>query len=153
MSEPGVPRSRWRRAMVIVPLVILIAWGGTWWWFSRLNSVEKDLVGEWKIVNRSNNPQTVRFHSDRTAYISVPDEPTLKIQWFARGDQLSLVWPTVPFHVALEQWVRSGFRDWVPEREVHTIQVFGPDHVVVIDPTTGPGSTPEAELFRMESPP
>lgn len=153
MSEPAVPRNRWRRAMVIVPLAILITWGGTWWWYSRLNSVEKVLVGEWKIVNRSNDTHMIRFNSDRTANVSSSDEPGLKIRWFARGDQLTLIGPTVPLHEALWGWVRSGFQDWETGREVHPIQILDPDHIVVIDPETGPGSTPDAELFRMESRP
>lgn len=156
MSEPAVPRNRWRRAMVIVPLVILIAGGGIWWWFSRLNSVEKVLVGEWKVVNPSNSHRIVRFNSDRTATGSnaeQPDDPGEECRWFVRGNQLTVIAKAIPFHKALSEWVRSGFRVWETGREVHSIQILSPDHVVVIDHETGPGTTPVSELFRMESRP
>lgn len=146
MSEPAAPRSRWRRATVIMLLVILIALGGTWWWLSRLNSVEKALVGDWRVVYQSKEVSTIRFHSNRTVDISNPDQPTVRIRWFARGDRFTL---GLPVHVTLWQWVRSGF--WDRDTSVYAIQSSEPDHVVVIHPESGPESF--VELFRVESPP
>lgn len=156
MSEPAVPHRRWRRSMVVLLLACVLIGGGFWWWFSRLNSVEQVLVGDWKVVWKGESDSLLlRLNSERRGQM-IDQRPSFmssnELRWYVRGDQLVIVSPMLPAHKTLFIWARSGFRDWdVGETEDVRVRIVSQNLIDVYASDSEPETQSFAQFVRISS--
>jgi len=84
-------RRRWLPIVVVALIVGSVAVAFTAWWLSRLNTAERDILGEWSFVD-ARDPRirhTIRFESDRRFFIRSSGGVTPG-SWRITGSDLAL---------------------------------------------------------------